>query len=401
MRKLSVVLALLVLFAPVMAKRYYIHSDNPALKILFKPQHEFRGVFSAELSEKEAKILEKLGIAVEPVGIYHIVGKPAKVASRPVCGDDILHPSEECETDSDCPTGYVCEDCKCVSASGERSCYPDTQLPWGIEMVNGGSGGEGVVVAVLDTGVDTDHPDLVNRIADCRDTTKRGIKEGCEDDNGHGTHVSGIIAADGGIDGKGIYGVAPGAELMEIKVCGPSGICWGDDIAEGIYYAADHGANIISMSLGSDTPDSQILQAIDYAVDKGVLVVAAAGNDGPEEGSIDYPGAYVKVIAVGAIDSDKNVPDWSSRGINDGDYVVKEKEVEFGAPGVDVYSTYNDGCYKTMSGTSMATPHISGLAAKLWQGSASATRDYLHEIAEDIWTEGDDPATGFGLPVAP
>ena len=113
---------------------------------------------------------------------------------------------------------------------------------------------------------------------------------------------------------------------------------------------------------------SQILSAIDYAVDNGLLVVAAAGNDGPELGSIDYPGAYVKVIAVGAIDSNENVPDWSSRGINDGDYIIEEKEVEFGAPGVNIESTYNDGCYEYMSGTSMATPHVSGLAAKLWQG---------------------------------
>jgi len=207
--------------------------------------------------------------------------------------------------------------------------------------------------------------------------------------------------ANGGTDGLGIYGVAPEAGLIAVKVCDRRGNCYGDDISAGIYYATDNGANITSMSIGGNTPDSQVLAAIDYAVSNGVMVVAAAGNDGPADGSIDYPAAYHKVIAVGATDSSDNVPDWSSRGINDGDYVVEENEVEFGAPGVSIYSTNNDGCYTTMSGTSMATPHISGLAAKLWQGSADTTREYLQSVSTDIWTAGDDTATGFGLPSAP
>jgi subtilisin len=241
---------------------------------------------------------------------------------------------------------------------------------------------------------------LKDNIIDCRDTTKRGIKEGCTDVTGHGTHVAGTIAAYGGSDGKGIYGVAPEAKLMAIKVCGPGG-CWCDDIAVGIRYATDNGANIISMSLGGDTQSSLIRDAIDHAVNNGVLVVAAAGNDGPEYDSIDYPGANVNVIAVGAIDSNENVPGFSSRGINDGDDIIEEREVEFGAPGVSVESTWKDGCYNTIEGTSMATPHVAGLAAKLWQGSASTTRDYLHTVAKDIWEDGDDTATGFGLPIAP
>ena len=156
------------------------------------------------------------------------------------------------------------------------------------------------------------------------------------------------------------------------------------------------------MSLGGNTQSSLIRDAIDRAVNNGVLVVAAAGNDGPAEGSIDYPGANVNVIAVGAIDSNEDVPSWSSRGINNGDYIIEEREVEFGAPGVSVESTWKDGCYNTISGTSMATPHVAGLAAKLWQGSASATRDYLQELAKnhDLYTPGDDTATGFGLPIA-
>ncbi len=379
-------------------------SGNPAstfiVKNTFAAQHEFEGGFTVEVSAKGLAALEKIpGIHLEAVPLYYVSGKP-------VCGNDIIEGGEKCGEPGlpECPEGYACENCKCVeeTAPPERSCYPSNQTPWGIEKVNGGSGGTGIKVAVLDTGVYRDHLDLKANIVDCKDTTKRGIKDGCADRDGHGTHVAGTILAHAGSDGKGIYGVAPEAKLMAIKVCGPRG-CWCDDIATGIKYATDNGANIISMSLGGNTQSSLINDAVDYAVSNGVLVVAAAGNDGPTDGSIDYPGANVKVIAVGAINRGEFVPDWSSRGINNGDYVVEEREVEFGAPGVSVESTWKDGCYNTISGTSMATPHVSGLAAKLWYTDAETTRTKLQELAKlhDLYTEGDDIATGFGLPIAP
>jgi subtilisin len=381
---------------------HYVISENPLLKAWLGVKHQFPKAFSTDLSKTQLKILKILGVKTEPVQIYYLSG-------RPICGNGIIEGGEKCGEPGlpDCPEGYRCENCKCVAA-----CYPDSQYPWGILKVNGGSGGFGVTTAVLDTGVDTDHPDLQKNIIDCVTMVTRFVPDtkSCEDGHGHGTHVSGTVLANGGPEGLGIYGVAPEANLMAIKVCDRKGWCYGDDIAAGIYYATDgpdgipqtgDEANIINMSLGGDEPDSQILAAIDYAVENGLLVVAAAGNDGPEDGSIDYPGAYVKVIAAGAIDVYENVPDWSSRGVNDGDYIIEEREVEFGTPGVSIESTYNDGCYTYMSGTSMAAPHVTGLAAKLWQGSASDTRSYLQSIARDIWETGDDTATGFGLPVAP
>jgi len=259
------------------------------------------------------------------------------------------------------------------------------------------SGGAGVNVAVLDTGA-AQHLDLKSNIKLCLDATGNGIKNGCSDRDGHGTHVAGIIAANAGLDKKGIYGVAPQANLWIYKVCGT--YCWSDDVARAINDATNKGTNIISMSFGGTGLAADEKAALDYAYDHGVLLVAAAGNAGPAYSTIEYPGAYYKVMAIAAIDDQYATADFSSRGVNDDDYIIEEREVEMAAGGVNVLSTYKDGCYAYYWGTSQATPHISGLAAKLWQGSGTATRTYLQNRARlwDLDANGDDPATGFGLP---
>ncbi len=402
MRSTLAILTILILVASVVALPengndvYLVKSHRSDLKSKYGIRHDFNVGFTTRLSANGVRNLKAQGVDVERVPLYHITKPPGACVPWPECknGDD-------------------------GGSDTSRLGTPSDKTPWGIEKVYNDpaiistSGGSGINIAVLDTGANKNHPDLVRRIAQCKDFTKGPRpRNKCDDSIGHGTHVAGTIAADSGADGLGIFGVASEANIFAYKVCGDSG-CWTDDIAAAIDYAGANGAEIVSMSLGGDSESSLIRDAIKRNLH--LLFVAAAGNDGPSLGSIDYPGANVNVIAVGAIDSTEAVANFSSRGINDGDFdfVIEEREVEFGAPGVDVESTCTgsfDGApfdtdgvvngYCIISGTSMATPHISGLAAKLWQGNAADTRTYLQERAKlhDLDAPGDDPATGLGLP---
>ncbi|HWI52560.1 MAG TPA: S8 family serine peptidase [Symbiobacteriaceae bacterium] len=308
---------------------------------------------------------------------------------------------------------------------GGGRAVPTTQVPYGIKMIYGNatltktgvSGGAGVTVAILDTGTTVTHPDFVradgsNLIVDCvnfSDTRISQIEGQCADGDGHGTHVTGTVAAAGGADGLGIFGVAPQANIYAYKVLNDRGSGYADDIANAIRVAADRGADIISMSLGGSSGSSLYLDAIRYANSKGVLVIAAAGNSGPNANTIGYPGGYAEVVAVASLNPNEVVSYYSSRGLTDGNNnSIVDREVEVAGPGRSTISTYKDGAYYTMSGTSMATPHISGLAAKMWQGSATATRSWLvsHAQSHDITTAeqinnagvGYDIAAGYGLP---
>jgi len=326
----------------------------------------------------------------------------ANPKGKPYCGDGKCTGQETPENCSEDCTG---------GGPAQRVCYLSD---YGLDQVQYGmkqlyqdqnltqtSGGAGVNVAVLDSGAKTDHPDISQRIQKCRDTTGRKVKNSCADNDGHGTNVASIIAADAGADGLGIYGVAPAANLWIYKVCGA--FCWSDDIARALYEVADSGADVVNMSFGGSGLASDEKAALDYAYGKGVLLVAAAGNSGPGANTIEYPAAYVKVMGIAAIDASYNTTDFSSRGINDGDYVIEEREVEMGAAGDEVLGAYKDGCYAWYWGTSQASPHVAGLAAKLWQGNGISTRTYLQNRAKlyDLNGAGDDTQTGFGLPTVP
>jgi subtilisin len=266
------------------------------------------------------------------------------------------------------------------------------------------SGGNGVKVAVLDTGV-TAHPDIVNRIKYCHDVTTGANT--CDDTStfggGHGTLVASVIVADSGPDGLGMWGMAPEADLYAIKVCSGN-TCLDTDITAGIYDAVNQNVNIISISLAGASMSTAMKDALDYADANNILIVAGAGNL-PQFTSVGYPAAYYKVVSVGGI-TKYYLPDTTvASGINDGDYIREEKEIEFAAPSTGILAATKGGCYGYPGGTSLSTPHVSGLAAKIWDGNAVTTRLKLQLSAMrfrmDLGAPGDDSATGFGLPNLP
>ena len=272
---------------------------------------------------------------------------------------------------------------------------------WGMPVIGANkmwditSGDGRIIVAVIDTGVDYNHEDL-GAVTEALGYDFVNNDNNAMDDNGHGTHVAGIIAATMN-NNKGVAGVAPNVTVMPVKVCNRFGSCWSTDIADGIRWAADHGAKILSISLGGPSPDQQTSDATRYAViTKGALVIAASGNNGLEQPS--YPGAYPWVLAVGALDSSGRRAYYSQYG----------SFLDLMAPGSGIISTVPKGTcelcdpsgYSSLSGTSMATPHASGVAALYWSYNLSFTNKQvgtmLLKFADDLGTPGWDKYFGYG-----
>lgn len=238
-----------------------------------------------------------------------------------------------------------------------------TEIPEGVKLMKApevwseSKKGSGVVIAVLDTGCQKDHPDLEDRIIGGRNFTAdfNGDENNFDDNNGHGTHVAGTIAASE--NNQGVLGMAPQAKLLILKVLEGNGSGSLQGITDAIQYAIDwKGANgekvrIISMSLGGPQGSQGLHDAILRAIDCGILVVCAAGNSGKQE--VQFPGAYNEVVGVGAVDLNKKFAYFSTMN----------NEVDVVAPGVDIVSTYPGNRYAKLSGTSMATPHVAGAAA--------------------------------------
>jgi subtilisin len=281
-----------------------------------------------------------------------------------------------------------------VEANGEMQALAQT-LPWGIDRVdaeiahNNGDTGWGGDVAIIDTGIDSDHPDLQGNLGTGYAATSCSYWYGdCryawDDDNGHGTHCAGIAGA---IDNsEGVVGVAPDITLHAVKVLNYNGGGSYSDIADGIRWVADQGYDVGSLSLGGGY-SSAVYDAVQYAYNRGVTLVAAAGNDGSCTDCVSYPAAHSEVIAVSATSSDDSFASFSSQG----------PEIELAAPGESIYSTYTGGGYDTLSGTSMACPHVSGAAGALraaGYGHGSA-RSRLRNTAENIGLSSN--RQGYGL----
>lgn len=279
---------------------------------------------------------------------------------------------------------------------GDGECYALGQtLPWGVDRIDAervhsvGNKGSGIKVAVIDTGIDYNHPDLNDNYAGGYDFVNKDSDP--KDDNGHGTHCAGTIAAED--NGEGVIGVAPEASLYALKVLNASGSGYWSDVAAAIDWTVSNGLQIASMSLGGGY-SSTLEAACNGAYNANVLLVAAAGNSGNARGTgdnVQYPARFDSVIAVAATDTKDRRARFSSTG----------PAVELAAPGVKIYSTLLNGKYGTASGTSMACPHVSGTAALVMAAyptwTADQVRTRLDSTAKDLGASGRDPWYGYGL----
>jgi thermitase len=242
--------------------------------------------------------------------------------------------------------------------------------------------GDGAKVAILDSGVYSEHPDI-GRIIAQRDFVEDDAV--ADDDYGHGTQVTGIAGALTD-NGKGVAGGCFECGLLIAKVMGAGGFTTDSRIVEGINWSVSHGADVVNLSLGGPGDSSVLRTAVNRAYGRGAVVVAAAGNEG--RNVVRYPAAYPEVIAVSATTAYGRLASFSSRG----DWV------DLAAPGTDILSTSKSGGYEMQGGTSMSAPFVSGLAGLLAsQGmSAHSIRQHMQTTAEDLGPAGDDPRFGHG-----
>ncbi|MHB8125719.1 MAG: S8 family serine peptidase [Desulfitobacteriaceae bacterium] len=265
----------------------------------------------------------------------------------------------------------------------------NAEVPSAWEM---GATGKGITIAVIDTGIDLQHPDLADNIVPGYNALTGSAMHGANrDNNGHGTHVAGIAAA--ALNGIGIVGVAYQAKIMPIKTMDKDGEGFDDAIAEGIVWAADHGAKIINLSLGSSGQTDILTHAIAYAINQGCLLVAAAGNFNPDtekNPGVTYPAADPEVLAVSAADRYDQIAGYSCTG----------PQVVLAAPGSGIVSDWLNSTYALVDGTSMAAPFVSGEAALIWSLHPGWNRQQIIQALEGgvrVRGSGRDSNYGYGL----
>lgn len=272
---------------------------------------------------------------------------------------------------------------------------PAQKVDWGVSLVQAPqiwamSRGDGMKIAILDTGIDFTHPDIAPNFAKGINFTTANSGDHT-DRQGHGSHCAGVVA---GVDNDfGVVGVAPGAKLYNVKVLGDNGSGSIGAIIKGIDWCIKEGVDVMSMSLGcSEDPGTNFHNAIKRARAAGIVIVAASGNENTHCG---WPAAYPEVIAVGAVDQSFGRADFSNFGA----------ELDVVAPGVDILSTYPGNRYAKLSGTSMATPMVAGVVALVQhfcrQMGVVATPDKIVEMiterSVDMGNAGHDEMFGNGL----
>lgn len=257
--------------------------------------------------------------------------------------------------------------------------------------------GEKIKVAILDSGIDNNHPDLFDAIEDEKDFT--GSPVGPFDRFGHGTHVAGIVAAR--MNRFGVVGLAPKVKILNGKVLSDNGSGRSGDVVNGIKWAIDKKADIICMSLGTPYASEALREAVVAAAGKNIIPIAAAGNYGLSYyyDTINYPAKYDAVISVGSVDRNSHRSSYAAAG----------RSLDIMAPGEEVYSCYPMGMYAKLSGTSMATPFVAGVVAlclakhrsllesKTPCGNVIEVRDHLQRSGTDLGETGQDRYFGYGL----
>ncbi|UOQ45083.1 S8 family serine peptidase [Halobacillus salinarum] len=315
------------------------NQPSPQVKKQYGVRWNFDKSFSTTVSEKQYQLLKKKqNINVELI---------PKVKLEPGLSSDTSHHS-----------------------------MPKDRIPRGVKTLyqeagmNGTSGrGSGVRVAILDTGVYINHVDLAENVEQCKDfsSAEHSLRNQCHDEHGHGTHAAGTVLANGGSDGLGIFGIAPGAKLWAYKVLGKNGSGYSDDVAYAIRHAADQaekaGTKVV-ISMCFEERDALISQAITYANHKGALIIRGA-NEGSNRAKIS-PGEISYLSGpntVTSLRSNNKHPLIKQTGAG---YEIIDGEIHVKAPGIGIESTWKDGGYRTLSGNSTAPPHIAGLAAGIW-----------------------------------
>lgn len=340
-------------------------------------------------------------------GTYYIRVKPFGGTftnySLSVLGQEQSTPTEPNAFNSQTGYGFLDASLAVANVLGQNSPFPSVgsfggDNDWPINMVNAptvwnqGYTGDGIVVAVLDTGVDRNHPDLFNNIwTNSGEIPGNGIDDdgnGFTDDvwgwnfarndnntldaQGHGTHVAGTIA--GANDGNGVTGIAYQAQIMPVKVLGDDGFGSYEGIANGIVYAVQNGANVINMSLGGPDLSPVIEDAIAYASSQGVIVVSAAGNQSAPEPSTPARYAVDYGVAVGAVGRSNNLADFSNQAGNNPSMIYVT------APGEGIFSSIPNGRFDTWDGTSMATPHVAGIVALMLDANPNLSDGQVRQI---------------------